>query len=64
MSTSTDLSAATWQTSTYSDEQGGNCVEVARNLPGVHPVRDTKNRTGPVLTFTTPTWGTFLNHLK
>ncbi|MET8233583.1 DUF397 domain-containing protein, partial [Micromonospora sp. NPDC005298] len=30
---------------------GGNCVEVATNLSGVVPVRDSKDRRGPVLLF-------------
>lgn len=37
-----------WFTSSYSDH-GGQCVEVATNLPGVVPVRDSKNPSGPVL---------------
>ncbi|MET7507665.1 DUF397 domain-containing protein [Streptomyces albidoflavus] len=40
-----------WFTSSYSDN-GGNCVEVATNLAasqGVVPVRDSKDRGGPVL---------------
>ncbi|MFR9724133.1 DUF397 domain-containing protein [Streptomyces sp. MS19] len=64
MSTNLNLSTAKWHTSTYSNETGGSCVEVARNVPGVHPVRDTKDRTGHVLTFPTPAWTSFIQHLK
>ncbi|MFK0296597.1 DUF397 domain-containing protein [Streptomyces sp. NPDC090442] len=40
-----------WFKSSYSDN-GGNCVEVAANVPGVVPVRDSKNLAGPHLTLT------------
>ena len=49
-----DLSRAVWHKSAFSNGSGGNCVEVARNLPGIVAVRDSKDRGGPVLTFTTP----------
>ncbi|MFC9237389.1 DUF397 domain-containing protein [Streptomyces decoyicus] len=29
-----DLSTAQWRKSSYSDEHGGNCVEVAHEFPG------------------------------
>ncbi|MFI7272598.1 DUF397 domain-containing protein [Streptomyces sp. NPDC049879] len=64
MSKDLDLSTAKWHTSTYSNGTGGDCVEVARDISGMHPVRDTKDRTGHVLTFSTATWATFLKHLK
>lgn len=40
--------APRWFTSSYSDN-GGQCVEVAVNLTGVVPIRDSKNPGGPVL---------------
>ena len=43
--TETDLSRAEWQKSSYSS-QSGNCVEVARNLPGLVAIRDSKERGG------------------
>ena len=43
--TGIDLSRAEWRKSSYSG-QSGNCVEVARNLPGLVAVRDSKNPTG------------------
>ncbi|MBO4210342.1 DUF397 domain-containing protein, partial [Micromonospora echinofusca] len=46
----TDLTGATWRKSTRSGGSGGNCVEVADNLPGVVGVRDSKDPTGPALT--------------
>ena len=39
--TEIDLSCAEWRKSSYSS-QSGNCVEVARNLPGLVAVRDSK----------------------
>jgi hypothetical protein len=58
------LDRAEWRTSSYSGSNGGGCVEVARNLPGIVTVRDSKDRTGPVLTFSPEQWGTFTGGLK
>ncbi|MGN9775177.1 DUF397 domain-containing protein [Micromonospora sp. H33] len=52
-------SVARWRKSTRSDDQG-NCVEVADNLPGVVLVRDSKDRSGPALTFRPDAWRTFI----
>jgi hypothetical protein len=54
-----DLSRAVWRKSSRSGGNGGNCVEVARNLPGVVAVRDSKDPDGPVLTFTAAEWEAF-----
>lgn len=35
-----DLSSAKWRKASYSGSNGGNCVEVATNLPGIVAVRD------------------------
>jgi hypothetical protein len=43
-----DLSRAEWHKSSYSS-QSGNCVEVARNLPGLVAVRDSKAPDAPNL---------------
>jgi hypothetical protein len=48
-----------WRKSSYTGANGGNCVEVARNLPGVVAVRDSKDRSGPVLVFTPDEWRAF-----
>ncbi|MCW3842171.1 DUF397 domain-containing protein [Micromonospora yasonensis] len=55
-----DLSGARWRKSTRSNGQGGNCVEVADNLPGVVAVRDSKDPSGPVLAFGSEAWRTFV----
>ena len=54
-----DLTNAIWQKSSYSGGNGGNCVEVARNLTGVLAVRDSKDPDGPVLVFTLAEWRAF-----
>ncbi|MFG1841880.1 DUF397 domain-containing protein [Micromonospora sp. NPDC049175] len=60
----TDLSGATWRKSTRSGGSGGNCVEVADNLPGVVGVRDSKDPTGPALAFAPATWAAFVGGIR
>ncbi|MEO3779996.1 DUF397 domain-containing protein [Micromonospora sp. B11E3] len=55
-----DLSDARWRKSSRSGASGGNCVEVADNLPGVVAVRDSKDPAGPALTFAPAAWRAFL----
>ncbi|WP_341719466.1 DUF397 domain-containing protein [Micromonospora sp. FIMYZ51] len=55
-----DLTGARWRKSTRSGGNGGECVEVADNLPGIVAVRDSKDPHGPALTFTPTAWTTFL----
>ncbi|MEU8267845.1 DUF397 domain-containing protein [Sphaerisporangium sp. NPDC049002] len=59
-----DLSAAKWCKSTRSGPDGGQCVEVATNLPGVVAIRDSKNRGGPALVFARGEWHAFIGDLK
>lgn len=60
-----NLDGAVWVTSTRTGPNG-NCVEVARKgIPGGFVgVRDTKNRTGPVLLFTPAEWLAFIEGAK
>ena len=58
-----DLGIAAWRKSSYSNSQAGECVEVADNLPGVTPVRDSKNPKGPALVFPTRAWALFVESL-
>ncbi len=58
-----DLSRAQWRKSSYSG-QSGNCVEVARNLPGLVAVRDSKSPGGPKLLVCPAAWGAFLLALR
>ncbi|RKN43383.1 DUF397 domain-containing protein [Micromonospora endolithica] len=55
-----DLTGARWRTSTRSSGNGGDCVEVADNLPGVVAVRDSKDRSGPALAFPPAAWRAFV----
>ncbi|GAA2329177.1 hypothetical protein GCM10010246_09790 [Streptomyces cuspidosporus] len=59
-----DLNGAAWRKSSYSNQAGGNCVEVAGGFPGVVPVRDSKNHDGPTLTFPAGSWMAFITSLK
>ncbi|MFG1776130.1 DUF397 domain-containing protein [Micromonospora sp. NPDC049051] len=56
-----ELTGARWRKSTRSDNGGASCVEVADNLPGVVLVRDSKDRSGPVLSFGPAAWSRFVN---
>jgi len=55
-----NLDRAVWRKSSYSGDTGGDCVEVARNLPGIVAVRDSKDQAGPVLAFTPTQWRAFV----
>lgn len=59
-----ELSNAQWHKSSYSDGDGGNCLEVSDNHPGVVPVRDSKTPHGPALVFTAPRWTAFIDAVK
>ncbi|ANH93039.1 DUF397 domain-containing protein [Streptomyces sp. SAT1] len=59
-----DLSRTTWRKSSYSSEDGADCVEVAGTFPALVPVRDSKNPAGPVLLFQRSAWAPFLSALK
>lgn len=58
-----DLSRAVWQKSRRSNGQA-NCVEVARNLPGIVAVRDSKDSGGGVLRVSGEEWTAFLSRMK
>ncbi len=55
------MSEQSWIKSSYSGSQA-NCVEVA--VPDRVIVRDTKDRTGPVLRFTPAAWREFASQMK
>ncbi|WP_394432992.1 DUF397 domain-containing protein [Streptomyces sp. SGAir0957] len=59
-----DLTSATWHKSTYSGGEGSNCLEVATNLPGLVPVRDSKNPAGPRLVLRAEAWSAFVADLR
>jgi hypothetical protein len=60
--TEIDLSRAEWQKSSSSG-QSGNCVEVARNLPELVAVRDSKDPDGAKLMVSHKTWRVFISCL-
>lgn len=59
-----DLTGAEWRKSSRSGDNGGNCVEVARNLHGIVAVRDSKNPAGRALVFPAADWQRFTASIK
>ncbi|MFE6865017.1 DUF397 domain-containing protein [Kitasatospora sp. NPDC057692] len=49
-----------WRKSSHSGNEGGNCVEVAEAMSAVL-VRDSKDKSGPHLAFTSAAWRSFLD---
>ncbi|MEK2493920.1 DUF397 domain-containing protein [Kitasatospora purpeofusca] len=49
-----------WFKSSYSSNEGAQCVEVAET-PGVVHVRDSKDKTGPQLAFEPAAWKAFID---
>ena len=52
-----------WRKSTYSNANGGDCVETASG-DGAVLVRDTANRDGGALAFSADAWAAFTGSLK
>ncbi|MEU6059395.1 DUF397 domain-containing protein [Streptomyces sp. NPDC047097] len=48
------LHSADWFTSSYSNDQGGQCVQGARLSDGRMAVRDSKDPSGPAFVFGLP----------
>ncbi|WP_405448130.1 DUF397 domain-containing protein [Streptomyces achromogenes] len=59
-----DLSTATWRKSSRSNTTGGDCVEVADNIPSVVPVRDSKAPARGALVFRADAWAAFVDGIK
>jgi Domain of unknown function (DUF397) len=51
-----------WRKSTYSDANGGDCIEVASDA--LVMVRDTGNRDGAMLTVSAEAWQRFISSLS
>ncbi|MEU7468100.1 DUF397 domain-containing protein [Streptomyces sp. NPDC044984] len=49
-----------WRKSSYSSDQGGNCVEIAEVPSSTVAVRDSKNPAGPILTLRPAAFTAFL----
>jgi uncharacterized protein DUF397 len=58
------LSRAAWRKSSYSASNGGQCVEVARNLPAVVAVRDSTDPDGARLVLTPAAWASFVDRVR
>jgi len=61
--TEVDLSCAEWHKSSHSS-QSGNCVEVARNLPWLVAVRDSKEPCGAKLVVSRETWRALIRSVR
>ncbi|MFD9319811.1 DUF397 domain-containing protein [Streptomyces sp. NPDC060053] len=48
-----------WRKSSYSGDQGGQCVEIAES-PATIAIRDSKTPAGPILTIEPAVFSTFL----
>ncbi|MFJ8104737.1 DUF397 domain-containing protein [Streptomyces sp. NPDC096132] len=59
-----DLSNITWRKSSYSNSEGGACLEVADNVPSLTPVRDSKAPARGVLLFGAEAWAHFIGVYK
>ncbi len=60
-----DVNGLSWRKSSHSNDEGGNCVEVSDDLPGLIPVRDSKLAgAGPVLVFPAAGWAPFIQAVK
>ncbi|MFV2117804.1 DUF397 domain-containing protein [Streptomyces sp. Act-28] len=53
-----------WRKSSYSNSDGGSCVEVLDGHPQGVPVRDSKVPHGPALLFPAGQWAVFIASLR
>jgi Domain of unknown function (DUF397) len=58
------LSRAVWRKSSHSGGNGGQCVEVAQDLPAIVAVRDSKDPDGARLILTLGAWTAFVDRVK
>lgn len=58
------LAGASWFTSSYSNDQGGACVEGARLHGARMAVRDSKDREVGTFVFPAASWGAFVDAVK
>ncbi|WP_018588637.1 DUF397 domain-containing protein [Salinispora arenicola] len=59
-------SRVAWHVSTHSGSGGGDCVEAGLALDGSRrvAVRDSKDRSGPILVYSAASWTGFLTGLR
>lgn len=56
------LTEIQWRKSSYSGDQGGDCIEIAEPpCTTTLAIRDSKTPAGPILTFTPTAFTTFVN---
>ncbi|MGW0419149.1 DUF397 domain-containing protein [Streptomyces sp. NPDC003015] len=53
-----------WRKSSYSNSEGGSCVEVLDGYQAGVPVRDSKVPNGPALVFSATGWAAFVAAVK
>ena len=53
------MESTVWRKSSYSGDQGGDCVEIAET-PAIVAVRDSKSPAGPILIIEPAAFSTFL----
>ncbi|MFF4919776.1 DUF397 domain-containing protein [Kitasatospora sp. NPDC001261] len=54
-----NMAELAWFKSSYSSNEGAECIEVAETPSTVH-VRDSKDKSGPQLAFEPATWAAFV----
>ncbi|MFF7249076.1 DUF397 domain-containing protein [Embleya sp. NPDC008237] len=59
-----DADVTTWRKSSYSNGDQGNCVEVRDDLPGLVPIRDSKDPSIGHLTIGAASWTALTNALR
>jgi hypothetical protein len=59
-----DLNGVTWRKSSYSNPDGGQCLEVSDALPALVPVRDSKDPGRGALVFSDEAWSVFVSHVS
>lgn len=59
-----DLSKLTWRKSSYSNSDGGQCLEFAPGHPSLVPVRDSKDPSRGALLIEATAWSAFVAGVK
>lgn len=60
----TQITHDAWRKSSYSNTDGGACVEVASGFPNVVPVRDSKDVTRGYFAVSTVSWSALTESIK
>ena len=59
-----DLSAAVWRKSSHSNQEGGDCLEVADGFPGLVPLHDSKRPSGATLVIPAHAFKAFISAVR